>query len=45
MGTEKKRSYIVWTEEEESALRAGVAKHGLGAWEQIRKDEEYACLE
>jgi hypothetical protein len=30
--------------QEEAALRAGVAKHGLGAWEIIRKDLAFAVL-
>jgi hypothetical protein len=30
--------------QEETALRAGVAKHGLGAWEIIRKDPAFSVL-
>lgn len=26
------------------ALRDGVKKHGLGAWEKIRSDPEFAAL-
>lgn len=39
------RAYVVWTEDEQEALRRGVKKHGLGAWEIIRKDQEFAVLE
>ncbi len=42
MGT---RGYNVWTTAEEDALRKGVKKHGLGAWEIIRKDPEFKVLE
>lgn len=38
------RGYRVWDEEEEQALRAGVKKHGLGAWEVIRTDDEFPIL-
>ena len=39
------RDYRVWTAEEEGALREGVKKHGLGAWEAIRKDAQFSPLE
>jgi hypothetical protein len=39
------RAYHTWTSEEEDSLRLGVAKHGLGSWEIIRKDSEFAMLE
>jgi hypothetical protein len=39
------RSYNVWSVEEEEALRQGVKKHGLGAWEIIRRDKAFAVLE
>ena len=39
------RGYRVWTTEEEDALREGVKKHGLGAWEIIRKDAQFSPLE
>ncbi len=39
------RGYNVWTPDEEAALRKGVVKHGLGAWEVIRKDPEFSVLE
>ncbi len=42
--TKQARGYRVWTPEAEQALRDGVRKHGLGAWEQIRKDEEFGLL-
>lgn len=38
------REYRVWEPAEEDALRDGVKKHGLGAWEVIRKDPEYGKL-
>ncbi|CAH1422815.1 unnamed protein product [Lactuca virosa] len=38
MGTPRK----MWTLEEESALLAGVAKHGAGKWKTILTDEEFA---
>lgn len=38
------REYRVWDPSEESALRAGVKKHGLGAWERIRTDPEFNVL-
>ncbi|CAD7700838.1 unnamed protein product [Ostreobium quekettii] len=38
------RAYNVWTAGEEDALRAGVRRHGVGAWETIRQDEEYPAL-
>ena len=39
------RSYRVWTAEEEETLRCGVRKHGVGAWERIRADDEFAMLQ
>ncbi|KAK9811062.1 hypothetical protein WJX73_010075 [Symbiochloris irregularis] len=30
-----------WTPEEEQALRAGVARYGVGKWRLIQKDEEF----
>jgi hypothetical protein len=38
------REYRVWKATEESALRAGVLKHGTGAWEVIRTDPEFSQL-
>ena len=32
----KVRNYKVWSQEEEDALREGVTRHGLGAWEVIK---------
>lgn len=43
--TKTTRGYNVWSVEEEAALRDGVKKHGLGAWEVIRKDPEFIVLE
>ncbi|KAK9838263.1 hypothetical protein WJX81_001039 [Elliptochloris bilobata] len=40
----KVRDYRVWAAEEEDALRSGVAKHGIGAWEIIRQDPAYRSL-
>ena len=40
----KVRDYRVWAAEEEDALRLGVAKHGIGAWEIIRQDPAYRSL-
>jgi len=40
----KVRDYRVWAAEEEDALRMGVAKHGIGAWEIIRQDPAYRSL-
>ena len=39
------RGYNVWTAEECDALRRGVEKLGLGSWENIRRDPEFAILE
>jgi Myb-like DNA-binding domain len=36
----KNREYKVWTPEEETALREGVIKYGLGCWETLRKAPE-----
>lgn len=33
-----------WCGEEEEALRRGVQKHGIGAWERIRHDPEFKIL-
>ncbi|TVU05693.1 hypothetical protein EJB05_48870, partial [Eragrostis curvula] len=38
MGVPKQR----WTPEEEAALRAGVARHGVGNWRTILKDPEFS---
>lgn len=38
------RAYRIWCAEAEEALRQGVRKHGLGAWELIRKDPEFEIL-
>ncbi|GIL85986.1 hypothetical protein Vretifemale_14258 [Volvox reticuliferus] len=38
------RGYRVWDPASEDALKAGVRKHGLGAWEHIRKDPQFAIL-
>jgi myb proto-oncogene protein len=38
MGVPKQR----WTAEEEAALRAGVARHGVGNWRTILKDPEFS---
>jgi hypothetical protein len=38
------RGYRVWDQAAEDALKAGVKKHGLGAWEHIRKDPQFAIL-
>ncbi|KAF8034147.1 hypothetical protein BT93_C0424 [Corymbia citriodora subsp. variegata] len=37
MGNPKQK----WTQEEEDALRAGVAKHGTGKWKDIQRDPEF----
>ena len=39
------REYRVWDPVEEDALKDGVKKHGLGAWEIIRTDPEFAVLQ
>jgi len=36
MGVPKQR----WTSEEEAALRAGIARHGVGKWRTILKDPD-----
>ncbi|GMH45269.1 hypothetical protein BSKO_13226 [Bryopsis sp. KO-2023] len=38
------RAYNVWTEKEEQALRNGVKRYGVGAWEMIRQDKNFAML-
>lgn len=38
MGAPKQK----WTAEEESALKAGVVKHGAGKWRTILKDPEFS---
>ncbi|KAL5223688.1 hypothetical protein ABZP36_010327 [Zizania latifolia] len=38
MGAPKQK----WTAEEESALKAGIAKHGAGKWRTILKDSEFS---
>ncbi|KAL5706739.1 hypothetical protein ACHQM5_024867 [Ranunculus cassubicifolius] len=40
MGAPKKK----WTSEEESALKAGIAKHGLGRWTTIIKDPQFSAI-
>jgi hypothetical protein len=40
----KMREYRVWKSAEESALRAGVLKHGTGAWEVIRTDPDFSHI-
>ena len=44
MGKGATREYRVWDQQEEEALREGVKKHGLGAWERIRTDPEFSLL-
>lgn len=43
-GASGRREYRVWEAHEEQALRDGVKKHGLGAWEKIRTDGEFEVL-
>lgn len=33
-----------WRAEEEQALKRAVRKHGIGAWEKMRNDPEFAAL-
>ncbi|XP_059282815.1 telomere repeat-binding factor 1-like [Lycium ferocissimum] len=40
MGAPKQK----WTSEEEGALKAGVAKYGVGKWSTILKDPEFAVV-
>ena len=40
MGAPKQK----WTNEEESALKAGVVKHGSGKWRTILKDPEFSHI-
>ncbi|XP_016558884.2 telomere repeat-binding factor 1 isoform X2 [Capsicum annuum] len=40
MGAPKQK----WTAEEEAALKAGVAKYGVGKWSTILKDPEFAVV-
>ncbi|CAN4090573.1 unnamed protein product [Withania somnifera] len=40
MGAPKQK----WTSEEEAALKAGVAKYGVGKWSTILKDPEFATV-
>ncbi|XP_072951265.1 single myb histone 6-like isoform X1 [Typha angustifolia] len=40
MGAPKQK----WTAEEESALKAGIAKHGAGKWRTILKDPEFCGI-
>lgn len=40
MGAPKQK----WTAEEESALKAGIAKHGAGKWRTILKDPEFSGI-
>lgn len=38
------RAYNVWTAKEEDALRAGVRRYGIGAWELIRQDKDFMVV-
>lgn len=38
------RAYNVWSEKEEVALRSGVKRYGVGAWEMIRQDKDFNML-
>ncbi len=38
------RTYVPWNSEEEEALRLGVMKHGIGAWQIILRDPEFGIL-
>ncbi|KAL3525591.1 hypothetical protein ACH5RR_013963 [Cinchona calisaya] len=40
MGAPKQK----WTPEEEAALKAGIAKYGLGKWSNILKDPEFSSV-
>jgi myb proto-oncogene protein len=40
MGVPKQR----WTSEEDAALRAGIAKHGVGNWRMILKDPKFSSI-
>lgn len=40
MGVPKQK----WTQEEETALKAGIIKHGAGKWRTILKDPEYSSV-
>ncbi|XP_022843786.1 single myb histone 1-like isoform X2 [Olea europaea var. sylvestris] len=40
MGAPKQK----WTSEEEAALKAGIAKHGVGKWSTILKDQEFSIV-
>lgn len=40
MGPPKNR----WTETEEAAFKAGMAKHGIGKWSEILKDPEFKIV-
>lgn len=40
MGAPKQK----WTSEEESALKAGISKHGTGKWRTILKDPEFSSI-
>ena len=33
-----------WSQPEEQALKRAVRKHGIGAWEKMRNDPEFAAL-
>jgi len=41
-GTTSVRGY--WSENEETALKRAVRKHGIGAWEKMRNDPEFVTL-
>ena len=40
MGAPKQK----WNSKEDAALRAGVAKHGVGNWRMILKDPEFSSI-
>ena len=40
MGAPKQK----WTPEEEAALKAGIAKYGVGKWSTILKDPEFSAV-
>lgn len=40
MGMRKQK----WTFEEEAALKAGIAKYGVGKWSTIIRDSEFASV-
>lgn len=38
------RDYFKWSAEEEAAVRAGIAKHGVGKWQTILNDPEFSTV-